>query len=306
MHTKLSPPLSITLSQHFITRGQASSCSVYGDDNLYGLGVRLGSYLQWLSLIVAYHYCPRMVAQSWVALNTFRLGMLATILWKLATLETSGRLYNIDVFISLVFGAGGGLTSQTTSLITSSLQTSPTMITSYLSAASSLGFAAVGIWFWFVGIYILDELPCKPFVFFFSRVYLLGWFVTFSEVTTLLALFVTLCNTAYRVWHGVTQIRGRNFSESMRWLFLPDESASRLRPSALPQGETGSIKGFIILTTQIITLVFFVLMIELALFWSHVEGVNTLKSTGQVIPLITGLAALFQNIAAFTENRSER
>ncbi|KAK6954151.1 hypothetical protein Daesc_004113 [Daldinia eschscholtzii] len=219
--------------------------------------------------------------------------MLVTILWKLARLETSGRLYSIDVFISLVFGVGGGLTAQTTSLIPSSLQTSPTMFTSYLSAASSLGFVA-------------DELPCKPFVFFFSRVYLLGWFVTFSKVTTLLALFVTLYNTAYRVWHGVTQIRGRSFSESMRWLSLPDDSATRLQPSDLPQGETSSVKSFVILTAQIITLVFFVLMIELALFWSHVEGVNTLKSTGQVIPLIIGLAALFQNMAAFTENRSER
>ena len=36
-----------------------STCSFEGDDNLYGLGVRIGSYLQWLTVGLAYNFAPK-------------------------------------------------------------------------------------------------------------------------------------------------------------------------------------------------------------------------------------------------------
>jgi hypothetical protein len=46
-------------------------------------------------------------------------------------------------------------------------------------------------------------------------------------------------------------------------------------------------------------------MIELALFWSHVGNVNTLQSTGQIIPFISGLAAFMQTASGLLSGLDE-
>ena len=33
-------------------------CELSGNSDMYGLGIRIGSYLQWLSLLIAAHYVP--------------------------------------------------------------------------------------------------------------------------------------------------------------------------------------------------------------------------------------------------------
>jgi hypothetical protein len=38
---------------------RTTDCVADGDDNLYGLGVRLGIYLQWCCLLLAYQYNSR-------------------------------------------------------------------------------------------------------------------------------------------------------------------------------------------------------------------------------------------------------
>jgi hypothetical protein len=124
-------------------------------------------------------------------------------------------------------------------------------------------------------------------VFFFSKVELLGWFSTFSKVCASLALAVTVSNLAYRVWEGVVHLHASDFAQSVAWLFQEEESPTSFR-------STEPTVPLPILITQWITLIFFVLMIELPLLWSNVEGVNTLKSTGQIIPFSTGLVVCMQ------------
>ena len=33
-------------------------CSIAGDDNIYGVGLRASLYLQWVGIIIAYHHTP--------------------------------------------------------------------------------------------------------------------------------------------------------------------------------------------------------------------------------------------------------
>lgn len=80
--------------------------------------------------------------------------MLITTVWKI-TAADSNLLYNIDVFISIIFGVGGGLTAQAMSLTTSSGGKRPTAITTYIAIVTQLGYSSLGIWYWFVGLYTL-------------------------------------------------------------------------------------------------------------------------------------------------------
>ncbi|CAG2007264.1 unnamed protein product [Fusarium graminearum] len=60
-----------------------SECSVEGDPDLYGLGVRIASYVTWFTTIFAYHIFP----QKTIAAGTANTG---------------------EVYLMTVLGVGGG------------------------------------------------------------------------------------------------------------------------------------------------------------------------------------------------------
>jgi hypothetical protein len=47
-------------------------------------------------------------------------------------------------------------------------------------------------------------------------------------------------------------------------------------------------------------MVWFVLSIELTLYWNDVQGVNTIQSTGQLIPFIIGVVSSAQALKKVT------
>ncbi|KAH6989253.1 hypothetical protein BKA56DRAFT_611526 [Ilyonectria sp. MPI-CAGE-AT-0026] len=278
-------------------------CELEGDGNLYGLGIRTGYYLQWLGLILAYHFFPKNVAEAWIALETFQLGMLVTIIWKVTEHHNSEHLYNIDVFIAVIFGQGGGLTSQTAGLIMGSSEIHPSMITTYASTLTNLGFSAVGVWFWFVGIEVLDQTPCEAVVFFFARTSLRGWFASFSKTVACLSLVANVLNAAYITWDSKVQLRATpKLYDALRWIFLPERpSGSPLQQTSHPQ-HSGLARP-VTLATQLVVYTFFILMVEIALLWNDIRDVNTLKDTGQIIPLMMGLALLLRTLKAIIVRR---
>ena len=89
--------------------------------------------------------------------------MLVTILWEITTLREVGPVYNIDIFIGLLFGLGGGLHSQAVFLMSAS-EERPTMVTVYCWMVSTVGFTAIGVWFWFKGIKVLVSIESQKAV----------------------------------------------------------------------------------------------------------------------------------------------
>ncbi|KAJ8133391.1 hypothetical protein O1611_g239 [Lasiodiplodia mahajangana] len=274
-------------------------CKVEGDGDLYGLGVRLGSYLQWLALLLACHLAPANVPNAWLALNAFQFGVFVTISWRVATHDNSSPLYNIDLFIALWFGTGGNVTSQIGALLTASNQARRPTIAIYFSTTTSLGFSAMSLWFWFVGIDTLDQPICRPIVFFFFKVYLHGWFITFNRVITAVGLAATALNAIYVCWDGVVQLRHRRLAEQLRWLLVSDEATFTFPIGRILQPPKKPPSRIAIGVGQTIAWVFFVLAIELSITWSHIVGVNSIASTGQIIPLVIGLILLLQNLQNF-------
>ena len=48
----------------------AEACGFVGDNSTYGLGIRLGIYLQWIASSIAYHFVPE-EAVTMRGVNTF-------------------------------------------------------------------------------------------------------------------------------------------------------------------------------------------------------------------------------------------
>lgn len=125
-------------------------------------------------------------------------------------------------------------------------------------------------------------MPYTAYVFFFSRVPLHGWLVTFNQVIAVItaaasgvAFFMKIL-AIYTHWENLP-----------RWLFGAVNRTGSIRV------ETGAGEMYI-LGGLILAFAMLVVVVELTIEWNSLVGVNNLQSTGQLIPLITGITALVQ------------
>lgn len=104
-----------------------SECSVEGDPDLYGLGVRIASYVTWLTTIVAYHIFPEKTVSiinpdsdviqnlvhtylhyvkhdSLIVNCILQFSLLIATIYKIA----AGTANTGEVYLMTVLGVGGG------------------------------------------------------------------------------------------------------------------------------------------------------------------------------------------------------
>ncbi|KAM3541182.1 hypothetical protein ARSEF1564_005930 [Beauveria bassiana] len=201
-------------------------CGYDGNSDLYGVGVRVGLYAQWVAMLLSTVFEPR----------------------SEAGLRTTNLIIQLAVFIGLCTESVGA-----TSTSTSGLHPSAAVITQFLlcgslssvtgdgvghlrsiSGVARLFFytalSAYGCWFWFAGIDVMrrrrwreDEgsdggtasapapapalAPCTSEVAFFGRTSFDGWFRVLGKILSVLGLVVCVALVAYWVYLLVTRFR---------------------------------------------------------------------------------------------------
>ncbi|EME41017.1 hypothetical protein DOTSEDRAFT_27599 [Dothistroma septosporum NZE10] len=260
----------------------SSACAFAGDSDLYGLGLRLGSYIQWFSLVGAYHWAPRTVPNLTVGIGILQLAMLITLVWKTSTANDGDVLYNVGALVITIFGSGGGLSAQANGILQSSTHIKMTRLSLIGYDLLVLGFGVYNIWFWFKGISILSDPPCTPYAFLFAKVDLHGWFTTFSRVFSVVVLICTVLRLS-------AELASLPYAWSNRgkWLFDPEHRSLKTTRGA-------QLNWKVALAGQCLALGIFVAAIECIIDWNHIEDVSTLASTGQLIPLIVGISGFLQ------------
>jgi hypothetical protein len=148
----------------------------------------------------------------------------------------------------------------------------------------SLAISVYGIWFAFHGLDTMAERPpCSSTVFFFAPVSIYGWFRTVLRI-------MSVCGTlATGVIFFISLLRISQ--DSRDWLKNWMQAEQDVE-----EGTTGDM-GFPSLQEIFIALVMFAtfaVAVELTLVWSHVKGVYSVGSTGQLFPLVIGVAGLLR------------
>ena len=174
----LSAELSPRLSSAMPVR--RAECSLEGNSDVYGLGIRLGVYLQWLvSHIANRAYYARGSIGNLLDTNTVFLSALlvATSLLSIRKDET----YAVEIAISLylMWGTLGSVFSirgyRTILAPKDKFHMPFSLLGAQMRANLCLAVSSFSIWFWFAGAKSLKATSCVPYVFFFARVHLLGW-----------------------------------------------------------------------------------------------------------------------------------
>lgn len=282
------------------------NCGFVGDSDTYGLGVRLGAYLQWLTSIFASQFSAQ-EADTMRGVNTcFTVAMLVALIWR--TCAERSHTYPSEAYVLILFCIGGMCSNVLFSRNTSKsesplahLTTSPSPLLSFclnfitssvggvIRVALSLAISIYTVWFSFIG---LDEnkveLPrCSSRVFFFATVNIYGWLRDVLKVLSIggtilfgTLFFLSLINLG---WNSHLWLKN--------WM---EADSSSTEEDVLDQQVTNMTLSYRSIGIALGIFAVFCLAIELTLLWSHVYDVYSCSSTGQLFPLVIGISGLLR------------
>jgi hypothetical protein len=261
---------------------------------MYGLGIRLGYYLQWYGNIFASLLAPQEVPNARFALGLF---ISATFL-ALVINTVQDDLYAVEIYIILLltFGAYLFLVPQLLwRLVTgcqplldpSRFQTvDPGPTYRDLQTILILAVTSYQLWFWFVKIPDLDRWDCEQYGFAFYKVRLnnrafqvINIVLYFILGVAVLVLFTIRISSMFKD-------SGDGVRRDEQWEREKERLGKRrlsLRVDALRK---------LNLVSNLITATFVVVATELTIEWNHAQAVNTLSSAGQLIPFVIGLGVI--------------
>ena len=289
-------------------------CGFYGDADTYGLGIRLGIYLQWASSMLAYAFVNEEAGGMRRVNNGFQLGILSGLVFLTVT---KGRdLYVGEAYVILQFCWGG---------FYAAIFGGPSLVSKQKSVVSELGqycrllllcgFFSYSVWFWFVGMDEMRKGNCGDYGFFLARVNLFNWFKVFNKIA-----MVSTCISLYMSFIYATYVLGR---EVMRHCGHGGSGEGQGDESDITCGEVGQLLGQLlgqlamdacgrktfevakrILISYILlsSLIANILLLELTIRWNKIRGVNEIRSTGQLIPIIIGGGGFGYLVVKIIEN----
>ena len=155
-------------------------CSIEGDPDLYGLGIRLGVYLQIIATLLATHLLPGEIAGLWDTNTIFLLAVLVAVIK--AVVDKTVAHVEVFVMLQLLFaflitgirtnhaiqwqlrGLGSILKENDLKLLSGNLGAS--RIGVLWRNALSTAIACFNVWFWFV---LKPPINCQSHIFLFTK-----------------------------------------------------------------------------------------------------------------------------------------
>lgn len=277
----LAPVVVSSPSQQVISSRSVTECGFDGDNDSYGLGVRLGAYLQWLTSIFAYHLSAT-EAKSMRAVNTcFQIAVICGLIAN--TRSRGGGLHAIEGFIILLFCLGGMCPAVTWPWQSQKKakhpfgKLSPANTGTLIRLLALLATCSYGVWYSFQGMDTMQHDGCTTWVFCFAKVNLYGGFRIFLKCLFSSSLAVAAVVTV----DALATILFELYDFIKNWMY-PDEDSSEEIDKPRPSWK--------VVLPSVLALVFLAVTVELTLLWSHVDGIYNCNTTGQLFPLIVGAA----------------
>ncbi|KAN0110780.1 hypothetical protein V8E51_007167 [Hyaloscypha variabilis] len=256
----------------------APGCNFTGNPDMYGLGIRIGFYCHWFGVVLA----------SWVARGEFRLlklsyfffvgGMFLAII--LETVKNS--LLPVETYIALLLAFGGYLNVVPLYLWKAFTWCEPRMDPSRYPRAGTgrifqlinfilmVALSVFQLYFWIKRVSAVASIGCVEFGFFFAQIPLneKGFVVAnilfhFFFLFTCVGVVAVFIAKLYELYEGRRHRRiGRHQRHSLQRL----------------QTISDVIVAGVVVTA-----------IELLIRWNGIQGVNSVSTAGQTIPMIVGI-----------------
>ncbi|KAF2472760.1 uncharacterized protein BDR25DRAFT_365913 [Lindgomyces ingoldianus] len=261
-------------------------CGFEGNGDMYGLGIRLGYYLQWYGAIFAAWFAP---TESRSLRFTNALFIAASFLaLVIITARDMESLQPVEVYIILLLMFGAYLALIPIYLWrlltkcdpywdpTRYPLVIPGAVFANLHLLLLVGVLVYQYWFWFNRVSSLDHVNCQQYGFFFAQIRLNN--KGFVAVNILVFFFLGLV-CLYIIWLKIRRAAG-----------LPSPRAKRRRHLIAHIELLGNIDVWV----KIVVALTVTVATELVIDWNGIEGVNSLSSAGQTIPFLIGLGSVLR------------
>lgn len=253
------------------------TCPVQGNADLYGLGIRIGIYIQMLTVQLSGVLSATYPLEDHIGQGTIIIVMSTAIVLVRMLNATIGQHANLDnplqpveVFPMLT------LLLLQMGVCRATFRNKPIML---IWLAELLGLTVLFVWFWWHGMDLLPRSCPDDKAFFFAKVSIWNWFRTFNKVTSVfLAVgtgisFPILCAL-------ILMDFTKRFHNFWRGRKTKDDDT---RDEVSPQKTTLDI--FVNISA--------IVYVEVSLRWNDIQGVHSLNSPGQFMPFVVALGQLF-------------
>ncbi|KAI8963776.1 hypothetical protein F5Y11DRAFT_137675 [Daldinia sp. FL1419] len=339
----LYPPTSLSLKLPSLSRAliqRSPDCSAESNADLYGIGVRIGFYLQSIGSFVGLVLEPEGRLDDLVNTYSLHIALYATIFHSSISQNiTPGQvMIGIHLLYMLSYSEEAIILKYTTSNILPEGGVRSVLNHMIVIRSISLCMTCYSIWFWWHGLNILPRGHCGDTTFFFGRVDLYGWFRTFGkcwDVCSLVKLILELLSMVeYRLRNKTNKLHDPNprFAHPRREQIpghhnpIPTTETDRDNKPPILFPETANNRYFMLQNINVKTsnrlahltnsrhkfiLVFVlfssfsVVAIELGIVWNGFHSINTIESFysfGQLVPFIVGVVTFANLLYGFVWN----
>ena len=264
-------------------------CGFVGNPDLYGIGIRVGVYAQWLSALLSNHFLPNSREDVHSAYFLFSIALaIATVVITAKPGVYCVFFAEVFVLVSLFFG--GYFSVHLFPLKDPARDNHPTpwrrgrlLILSFVYGA----MISYNCWFWFKGrLARFQPTPCGSAIFLFKKFSgdilheAVAFYKAFSIIMAIyypLGVFLLLQNDP-------------SLSERLHDIFAPYDTVRSGRVGN--RSFMTSLKPLLLINCFCLALA--VLAVELTLKWNFISGINSMNSVGQFIPFTVGVGGLVQ------------
>jgi hypothetical protein len=273
-------------------------CGFDGNSDMYGLGIRVGVYVQTAATIIATSHKRKTASDLVKVGGLFQFAALVALIQQTVNNE---KLYAVEALVTYLFcftSTGVNLAEPIDKVQSQNRLEQITLpsLVAMMRQTTLLGLDCYQTWFWFTGLDKLERTPCKTETFFLARVDAHGRFRTFAKIWSVFIMAVVTFSLCFKLRKSIEEkkrpagtsttrspipktkppyMSGPEFLRLKLWggLTIQDDANGPWR-----RVMAGSIGPAIV-----------VLAVELTIRWNNVRGVNNIDSVGQLIPLIIGI-----------------
>ncbi|KKA17666.1 hypothetical protein T310_8393 [Rasamsonia emersonii CBS 393.64] len=272
-----------------------SQCTRQGNSDIYGLGIRIGLYLQWIATVIATAFVPDQMLETTTA-NTVFVIAFSVVTFALcgaaADTPAADMVIVLDIYAVSIYALyplswmGRRFVPSRSDFRQSSA------LGELIKAVLTNCMAVVNVWFWFRGIDGFASSPCGTTVtFVFAKLDVDGHAVrtVFRVMSCLLLYFSVWCTLALVVLLLVVApattvyilCRKKTLRSVVRFYRSQSRNESRVRTFRR-----------VLAAADTVVFALAIVDIELTIAWNSISSVYDLRSTGQIILLVIGIATM--------------
>lgn len=261
------------------------SCGFDADTDSYGMGVRLGAYIQYLTSIFVYNLSPSEAASMRGVTTCFQIAMLGGLI--AITITRGESLFAVEAWVILLICLSGAFSSlawpwhkrrRTSTASPQFINVAPSNIGAVIRITLGAGMCAYGVWYSFVGLDGMLHPSCTSSAFFFARINLYGWFRVLLKVSFVAGLI--LCTGLLLTSTVALGLDCYEWHRDWMTAELDETDEDALLPRPYWKGVLASVAAMCV----------FVTAVELTLHWNSIKNIYKCSSTGQLFPVIVGVA----------------